>query len=155
MNLASLRAVRAWVRLDAAFQGFNRALQTEHGLSGTQLAILRILAESSSITLGSLRQQLTMHPATLGQAVEALARRRLCAVSPSSVDGRARVVKLTASGRTLLRRAPLAGPVRLRAIEVEPGRAERLAEAFDDAIEIFGLAPWAPAPKIPMQESST
>jgi len=36
-------------------------------------------------------------------------------------------------------RTPLAGPVRLREIDTDPARLDRLKLAFEDAIELFGL----------------
>jgi hypothetical protein len=41
-------------------------------------------------------------------------------------------------------RAPLAGPVRLREIETEPARLDALKAAFEDAVDLFGLAEHAP-----------
>jgi hypothetical protein len=38
-------AIRAWMRLDQAIAGFNRELERRHGVTGAQLAILRIVAE--------------------------------------------------------------------------------------------------------------
>ena len=45
---------------------------------------------------------------------------------------------------TLLAKAPLAGPVRLRQVAADPVQLERLAAALEDAMELFALAPWAP-----------
>jgi hypothetical protein len=37
-------------------------------------------------------------------------------------------------------RAPLAGPIRLREIDHDPARLDALKSAFEDAIDLFGLA---------------
>ncbi|HEX6356668.1 hypothetical protein [Actinophytocola sp.] len=49
----------------------------------------------------------------------------------------------------LTEEALLAGPVRLRHAPVAPDRLRRLAEAFDDAIVLFGLGEHAGNPPRP------
>jgi DNA-binding MarR family transcriptional regulator len=137
-----LAAIRAWWRLDQAFARFNRHLQERHGVTGAQLAMLRIVAERP-VMLSELKSRLRMHPATLGQLLDRLARQGLVDRRASVDDRRRRVVEPTARGRRLLAEAPLAGPVRLRTLAAEPERLRRLAETFDDAIELFGLKEWA------------
>jgi DNA-binding MarR family transcriptional regulator len=142
-----LRAARAWARLDGAFAAFNAHLRAEHGLTGAQLAMLRIVAGtgpagSGAVTLAGLRERLVMHPATLGQLVDRLAAKGLVSLGRDPADARRRLVTVTPAGAELLERAPLAGPVRLRSVPVDPDRAERLADALDDAIDLFGLRAW-------------
>lgn len=139
----ALRAIRAWVRLDAAFAELNRQLRCEYGITGAQLAVLRIVAEQDHLTLAALRRQLIMHPATLGQLVDRLASRHLVELSPDPDDRRRRRVSVTAAGREILAAAPLAGPVRLRSVPAEPDRVGGLADALSDAIDLFGLTTWA------------
>lgn len=136
----ALAAIRAWTRLDQAFAQFNRELQRTHKVTGGQLAILRMLEEwGGSLSLQEMRDQLAMHPATLGQLVDRLADRDLLALATDAGDRRRRVVRVTAKGRRLLKEAPLAGPVRLRYVKTDAPRLRRLAEAFDDAITLFNL----------------
>lgn len=146
MQQQALSAIVAWVRLDRAIENFNLMLRREFGLTGLQLAILRILAERPSLPLAALRKTLVMHPATLGQAVDELKAKGLCTVGRNPADRRARVVALAPAGEALLARAPLAGAVRLRQVMAEPVRLERLAAALEDAIDLFGLGTWAPNP---------
>ena len=144
MQQQALSAIVAWVRLERAIESFNLALRRDFGLSGLQLAVLRILAERPSLPLAALRKALVMHPATLGQAVDELKAKGLCTVGRNPADRRARVVALTPAGEAVLAKAPLAGPVRLRQIAADPVRLEQLAGALEDAVELFGLTPWAP-----------
>jgi hypothetical protein len=58
-----------------------------------------------------------------------------------------RIVSITPEGAALVERAPLAGPVRLRQIDHEPARLERLATGLEDAIALFGLEAYAPERK--------
>ena len=145
MQQQALSAIVAWVRLERAIESFNLSLRRDFGLSGLQLAVLRILAERPSLPLAALRKALVMHPATLGQAVDELKAKGLCTVGRNPADRRARVVALTPAGEAVLAKAPLAGPVRLRQIAADPARLEQLAGALEDAVQLFGLTPWAPA----------
>jgi DNA-binding MarR family transcriptional regulator len=144
MQQQALSAIVAWVRLDAAIQGFNQRLRRQFGITGLQLAVLRILGERPSLPLAALRKSLVLHPATLGQSIDELRTMGLCTVARDRRDKRARVVAITEAGRALMARAPLAGPVRLRATDHDPARLERLKAAFDDALELFGLAEHPP-----------
>lgn len=134
-------AIRAWMRLSDALAAFDRHLRSEFGVTGGQLAILRIIAEGE-ITLAELKTRLAMHPATLGQIVNRIERLELLAVEPLATDRRRRTLRLTDRGRELLERAPLAGPVRLRGT-ADPDACGLLTDAFAAAIPAFGLERWA------------
>jgi DNA-binding MarR family transcriptional regulator len=145
----AVAAIRAWTRLDQAIAGFNRVLERRHGVTGAQLAVLRLVREWATpprggrahdvVPLSVLRQRLVMHPASLGQLLDRLAERGLVTLTPDPADRRRRLVTLTADGIQVIRDAPLGGPVRLRHIEEDPDRLRRLAAAFEDAIVLFGL----------------
>jgi MarR family transcriptional regulator, temperature-dependent positive regulator of motility len=143
MDPDALAAVQAWTRLDGAIGAFNRRLEREHGVTGAQLAILRIVREWSGagggVALSVMRERLVMHPATLGQLLDRLSARGLVAVSPDPTDRRRRLVRLTKGGERLVEAAPLAGPVRLRYQPADRTVLRRLAQALDDAIVLFGL----------------
>jgi MarR family transcriptional regulator, temperature-dependent positive regulator of motility len=139
---AQLAAIRGWLRLDQAMATFNRHLRQRHGVTGAQLAMLRIVAEQP-VPLADLRLRLAMHPATLGQLIDRLARQGLVDRRPSPSDRRRRLVEPTSAGHGLLAEAPLAGPVRLRHLDADGNRLERLAAAFEDAVELFGLKEWS------------
>ena len=51
---------------------------------------------------------------------------------------------ITDKGRELMSRAPIAGPVRLRAMDHDTGKLDRLKAAFEDAVEMFGLTDHLP-----------
>jgi DNA-binding MarR family transcriptional regulator len=142
MDPEALRAVRAWLRLDVAFGRFNGELRARYRVTGAQLAMLRIVAEREPVTLAALRSELALHPATLGQLIDRIVRMGWVARKADFADRRRRVLNLTAAGRRLLREAPLAGPVRLRTQPAEGERLRRLADAFDDAVVLFGMEEW-------------
>jgi DNA-binding MarR family transcriptional regulator len=144
MQQQALSAIVAWVRLDAAIQNFNQTLRKEFGITGLQLAVLRILGERPALPLAALRKSLVMHPATLGQSIDELRGLGLCTVERNPKDKRARVVAITEAGKALMARAPMAGPVRLRAMDHDVAKLDRLRLAFDDAVEMFGLGEHLP-----------
>ncbi len=144
MQQQALSAIVAWVRLDQAIQSFNLALRRDYGITGLQLAVLRILGERPALPLAALRKSLVMHPATLGQSIDELRVMELATVTRDPRDKRARIVAITDKGRALMARAPVAGPVRLREVETEPARLDALKAAFDDAVELFGLSAYLP-----------
>ena len=146
MQLQALSAIVAWVRLDGAIQNFNQALRRDFGITGLQLGILHILGERPQLPLAALRKSLVMHPATLGQSIDELRGMDLVSVTRDNRDKRARIVALTDKGRELMARAPLAGPIRLREIDHDPARLDALKLAFEDAIDLFGLAEHLPKP---------
>src|SRR5262245_48094228 len=90
----ALAAIRAWTRLDAALAACNRTLDRDHGVTGAQLAMLRLVDEWArpSVPLAVLRDRLVMHPATLGQLLDRLAARHLVDLSPDPADRRRRLV---------------------------------------------------------------
>src|SRR6201996_2565962 len=114
MQQQALSAIVAWVRLDAAMQKFNQMLRKDFGITGLQLAVLRILGERPALPLAALRKALVMHPATLGQSIDELRTMGLASVTRDPRDKRTRLVAITDKGKELLARAPVAGPVRLR-----------------------------------------
>jgi DNA-binding MarR family transcriptional regulator len=144
MQQQALSAIVAWVRLDAAIQSFNTTLRRDFGITGLQLAVLRILGERPALPLAALRKSLVMHPATLGQSIDELRTMDLATVTRDPRDKRARIVAITDKGRELMARAPLAGPIRLREIETDPARLDALKAAFDDSVDLFGLADYLP-----------
>jgi DNA-binding MarR family transcriptional regulator len=148
MHPSSWRAIQSWARLNSAIARFDVSLRQRHGVTALQLAVLRSLPVGDSVALSTLRELLHLHPATLGQAVDELFRRRLVSVTKDPADRRAKRIALKPKGRALIAIAPLAGPDRLREIDA-PQRVGQLALALDDAITLFGLAWWAPPPEIP------
>lgn len=142
MQQQALKAMVAWMRLDQAIKAFEAALKRDHKITTLQLAVLHIVSERPHIPLAALRKALLAHPATLGQAIDDLRRKGLCQVRSNPEDRRARNVAITEAGAALIAAVPLAGPMRLRAVEGETERLDRLAPALNDAVDLFGLEAW-------------
>lgn len=144
MQQQALSATVAWVRLERAMAAFEADLKKRFGITGLQLQVLRICAERPQLPLAALRKALVMHPATLGQSIDELRRMDLVTVRTDPNDRRARLVGLTDKGSELVGKVPSAGPVRLREMDHDVARLDRLKASLEDAIELFGLAEWAP-----------
>lgn len=144
MQQQALSAIVAWVRLEQAFENLTLELKRKYGLTRLQLSVMQILRERPQLPLAALRKALVSHPATLGQAIDKLRVKELVTVRRPPEDKRTRIISLTFRGQQLIADAPMIGPVRLRDLQVEPVRLERLALALDDALDLFGLEGWAP-----------
>ena len=139
MQQQALSTLVAWLRLDSAIAAFHLDLKQRHGITGLQLAVLHILSERPHMALAALRKGLDMHAATLGQSIDDLRRLDLCIVRTDPRDRRARLVAITQKGLDLVAAVPLAGPNRLRQLETDPARLDRLTEALNDALDLFAL----------------
>lgn len=144
MQQQALSAIVAWVRVERAMEGFELELKRRVGITSLQLSVLALCAERPQLPLAALRKTLVMHAATLGQSIDDLRLKGLVQVRPDPNDRRARSVSLTEKGSELLHAAPLAGPLRLRLVDQDTYRLDRLAKALEDAVELFGLGPWDP-----------
>lgn len=144
MQQQALSATVAWVRLERAMAAFEADLKRRFGITSLQLQVLRICSERPQLPLAALRKVLVMHPATLGQSIDELRRMDLVTVRTDPNDRRARVVSLSEKGSMLLAEMPVAGPVRLRELDHDVARLDRLKSALEDAIDLFGLGDWAP-----------
>jgi DNA-binding MarR family transcriptional regulator len=133
------------VRLERAMDAFHADVKKRFGVTGLQLQVLRICSERRQLPLAALRKALVMHPATLGQSIDELRRMDLVTVRTDPKDRRARLVGLTEQGAALVAAAPLAGPVRLREVDHDVARLDRLKTALEDAVDLFGLGDWDPA----------
>ena len=149
MQQQALSAIVAWVRLERATEAFHAELKKKFGITGLQLSVLRICAERPQLPLAALRKALVMHAATLGQSIDELRRMDLVTVRTDPKDRRARLVGLTEQGAALISAAPIAGPVRLRQVDHDVARLDRLKAALEDAVELFGLGDWDPVRKEP------
>lgn len=134
--------LRAWARLDAAMTAYQNEVRRDLGITALQLSILQLL-RGKPVPLRDLRATLSVHKATLGQAVKELATQGLCRVTRSPDDARVRIVAGTSRGKAMVRTVPLAGPLVLLRGTRPPERVRRLRRALEDAVDLFGLDPWA------------
>jgi DNA-binding MarR family transcriptional regulator len=75
------------------------------GLRTTQFSILAKLQARGPLSINGLAEQLVLDRTTLGRNIQPLEREGLIEVAPSSVDGRAKEIRLTKAGLSRLRSA--------------------------------------------------
>ncbi|WP_036897464.1 MarR family winged helix-turn-helix transcriptional regulator [Propionibacterium sp. oral taxon 192] len=139
----SVEVIRAWWRLERARARFDAHLKQETGVTGSQLALLRIIDEHAPVSIRQLRDDLDWHPASLGQAIQRLENRGLVTVTNDPTDRRRRICHLTQAGGELLTRTPLVGPVRLRTQPIDPDDLATMQRGFDLALTAFGFDEWS------------
>ncbi|MDO5053624.1 MAG: MarR family transcriptional regulator [Pseudoclavibacter sp.] len=138
-----MEAIRAWWRLERARASFDAHVKRDTGVTGSQLALLRIIDERAPVSIRQLRAELEWHPASLGQSIQRLEGRGLLAVTDDPADRRRRTCRLTETGEALLARTPLVGPVRLRTHPVDPDDLAAMRRGFELALTAFGLDEWS------------
>lgn len=142
-NNDSVGVIGAWWRLERARAKFDAQVRRDAGVTGSQLALLRIVDERAPVSLRQLRDELDWHPASLGQAIQRLEVRGLVVVADDPADRRRRVCLLTEEGQALLGRMPLVGPVRLRTHQFDAGDLAAMRRGFELALTAFGLDEWS------------
>ena len=147
MQQQAFAALVAWTRLEQALAAYEAELKRRFGVTRLQLGVLNMLTERPHLPLAALRKGLVVHAATLGQSIDELRRKGLVFVRTDPADRRARLVGLTEAGTGLMAEIEVAGPARLRGIDGDRARLDRLAEAFADAVDLFGLQSWVPGRK--------
>jgi DNA-binding MarR family transcriptional regulator len=115
--VAALDALRRIVR---ALRLASTAAEGALGVSGAQLFVLEQLADGVSargvgLSIAELAARTRTDPSSVSVVVGRLVERRLVARRVSKVDARRAEVAITASGRSLLRRAP--PPIQTKLIE--------------------------------------
>lgn len=145
----AVTTIRSWYALDQALRAAGKSMTHHFGVTGAQVAILRIVAEREKWALTDLKQRLAMHPATLGQHLDRLSAKRLIHAGKDPEDGRRKIVAATPHGRHLISTIPLIGPVRLRSAPIPEEDLAAMTRGFELAFTHFGLTEDLPAQKSP------
>jgi len=121
-------------RIGTRQEGYRRRLR-RHRVSPPLVLILRLLESYPGLTMVELARRLGISVPTMQSRMERLEELGLISRKRSSFDRRKVPTELTARGRGLLRRVPLAGAGRLLDAlekgEVTPRRLRRLAEDLE------------------------
>jgi DNA-binding MarR family transcriptional regulator len=125
----------------------SRAAEARLGVTGAQLYVLRALAGRRPLSLNEVAERTHTHQSTVSVVVRRLVERRLVHRAVSGVDARRVELGLTARGRTLLERAPLAAQDALVAgLEALSAKDRRqLAGTLGALVGAMGLAAAEPA----------
>lgn len=135
--------IRAWWRLERARARFDAHVRRDSGVTGSQLALLRIIDAREPVSLRQLRDELDWHPSSLGQAIQRLESHGFVTMAQDPMDRRRRICQLTAAGQALLQRTPVVGPVRLRTLQLGPEDLTVMRRGFELALTAFGWEEWS------------
>ena len=135
---AVLDAIRHIVR---ATRESSRAAERAVGVSAAQLFVLQRLAGAHALSVNELAARTFTHQSSVSVVVSKLERRQLVRRARASDDARRVEVSLTAAGRALLERAPVAVQDRLIAALALLGRTARarLARDLGQVVDALGL----------------
>jgi len=91
----------------------SRSAERAHGVSGAQLFVLQLLADSPAPSLNALAERTLTHQSSVSVVVSRLVSRGLVERSRSPEDGRRIELRLSAAGEELLTQTPAAMQIRL------------------------------------------
>jgi DNA-binding MarR family transcriptional regulator len=147
-------AARQLVR---ALAGSARAVETQTGISGAQLFVLRQLAAADGpLSVNELAERTLTHQSTVSGVVARLAERRLVSRATASDDARRTEVSLTARGRTLLGDAPATVQTALVAglARMAPAQRAVLADALESWLCEAGIIATPDGPPLFFEEGA-
>jgi DNA-binding MarR family transcriptional regulator len=125
----------------------SRSSEREFGVSGAQLFALKALAKDPALSLNELAARTRTHQSSVSVVVKRLVRARLVSRVTSLQDKRRVELAVTAKGRTLLARAPLAAQERLIEGIEQLSRADRrvLARSLHRLVDAMQLGDEPPS----------
>ena len=134
-------------RLVHALHVASRETERRLGITGAQLFVLTQLRASPSLSINALAERTMTHQSTVSVVVQRLVRRKLVKKVRAVDDARRVELTLTASGVTLLRRAPEVLQVRLANAIGALGTRERraLARGLSHLVSELGVGDAPPA----------
>ena len=138
--LDALRRVVQSLRLSA------RAAESDLGLSGAQLFVLHKLSEERSLSVNDLAERTLTHQSSVSVVAARLVEKGLVARQRAVGDARRLELSITAKGRAMLRKSPMAAQERLLQGLAQMNERERsqLATLLEHLNEGAGLADASP-----------
>lgn len=136
-------------RLVKSLREGSRAAEQTLGLSGAQVFVLQALAKTPALSLNELAERTHTHQSSVSVVVTRLVARKLVQRAQDPEDGRRLVLRLTARGQQVLKKAPDAAQDRLidalgalpaterRALAASLAKVAGLMELPSDAPEMF------------------
>jgi DNA-binding MarR family transcriptional regulator len=106
----ALDAIRRIVRV---LRLSSRSVERRFGIGGAQIFVLQQLAESPAGSINELAERTYTHQSSVSVVVRRLVEQGLVVRRPALHDRRRRELRLTATGRRLVARAPVPGQVHL------------------------------------------
>ena len=134
-------------RLVHALHVASRETERRLGVTGAQLFVLTQLRATPSLSINALAERTMTHQSTVSVVVRRLVRRKLVKKVRAQDDARRVELTLTASGTSLLRRAPEVLQVRLASAIAALAAGERrsLALGLEHLVSELGVGNAPPA----------
>jgi DNA-binding MarR family transcriptional regulator len=134
-------------RLVRVLRDSSRDSERTFGVSGAQLFALKVLAMGPAISLNELAQRTRTHQSTVSVVVKRLVAGKLVSRATSADDARRIELAVTAKGRALLGKAPMAAQERLieGLVRLRDGERAELATALHRLISAMQLGEETPA----------
>ena len=125
--------------VDHGLQTISKRLESQHGITGPQRLVVRIVGRTPGISAGSLAQILRMHPSTLTGILRRLETRGILTRKSDPNDARRALFALTARGRKvdMLKTGTVESAVR-RVLAKQPSEAsvaQKLLAALAQELE--------------------
>ena len=119
----------------------SRDAEKRLGISGAQLFVLQCLSRDEVLSMNELAERTHTDQSSVSVVVSRLVERELVERSPSAEDARRAEVRLTASGRKLVRFAPEATQVRLAQAlaAMSPESCDRLSQGLSELVTQMGI----------------
>jgi len=119
----------------------SRDAEKRLGISGAQLFVLQCLGRDEVLSMNELAERTHTDQSSVSVVVSRLVERELVQRTPSADDARRAEVRLTPSGRKVVRFAPEATQVRLAQAlaAMTPAACDHLAEGLSELVLRMGL----------------
>lgn len=140
MHREVAQVVHALRRIVRALHHSHRLAEQQWRLSSAQLLVLQRLAESPTLSVNELAGRTFTHQSTVSVVVTRLVRRGLVRRGRAGHDARRAELELTASGRTLLKRAMSSAQGQLiDALEAMPAaRLTAIGRSLQSVVKALG-----------------
>jgi DNA-binding MarR family transcriptional regulator len=127
-------------RLIRAVDLHSKKLVRETGLTTPQVVVLQAIRDSGEVTTGRISSAVSLSQATVTTIVDRLEDRGLIERYRSTIDRRVVHLRLTAAGRSALRKAPPLLHERFRRsyASLNPARQRAILNALRDVAEMMG-----------------
>ncbi|HEX6838239.1 MAG TPA: MarR family transcriptional regulator [Polyangia bacterium] len=122
------RIVETIIYLVTESRRLSKEEATRHGVTPTQLSVLKLLAEIGDLSLGTLSKEIRAHNSTVTGIVDRMEAAGLVERARSDQDRRVWIIRLTAAGKKVAERARVSpwDVLRQALAELSPSDQEKL-----------------------------
>lgn len=124
----------------------SKKIESETGLTGSQLWVVKILEESSPMKISDLARRMYLNPATMVGLLDKLEAKKLVNRVRSAEDRRVVYIELTEQGRELVNRSPeVAKNLLVKELElISANELQTITEGLKSVVRILGATETPP-----------